>query len=189
VDLVAEGAAGVVFHDTEVIDQVVLFGTSDDVFELACASLSFLLLLDDIVGLQDVSTEVATNGPGINVFELFVIDTRRLSHGSGGEERIDLFDGSSCLWAGFGHARKLESVLNGLAHFSRVATFGDFGVVGTSQESIGFAAIGQPEIHNGNLGCSHALCHKVDIDRIFDVLFFKTLGFSEGSGVVLGEDV
>jgi len=138
VNLVVEGAAGVIFDNTEVIVRVVWLGVSDQVLEFLGASLLGFLLSDEVVrGRQSA-------GRCLLLFLYFIVGARTL-------------------------ARKLESVLNGLAYLFGVATLGDFGIIGIKQPSIGDFTVLHPDIDDGNLSVFHALSGKLNGNHIIDI--------------------
>lgn len=163
VDLVVVGAAGVVFDDTEVIFRVVGLGHSGEGLEFSGAALLGLPIE------HHVGDKMAVSNKGIWGF---------------------LCDCHSALfrWAGV-NARNLEGVLDCLTFLASVATLGNFRVVRVVEEGRRVrGTIRDPDVHNGNLCMAHALSDKIDGDQVFDVLFFKTLGLPEGSGMILGKN-
>mmetsp|Transcript_2434 Transcript_2434/g.5822 ORF Transcript_2434/g.5822 Transcript_2434/m.5822 type:complete len:314 (+) Transcript_2434:195-1136(+) len=91
--------------------------------------------------------------------------------------------------AGFGHTRKLEGVLNGLAFLAGVATLGDLGIVGRLQKGIfQVAAVAHPDVDNGKFGVSNTLSNEIDRNNVLDILFFETFALPKGSGLILSVD-
>jgi len=158
VDLVVVNTAGVVLHDTEVFVRFIVFGVADLFLELLDAALLGLALADDLV---EVAAAV------------------------GWGSLLGDFGAVLGTWV---NAGKLEGVLDGLALFAGVATFGDFGVVTDIEEGVGDLTVSDPDIDDRDLGVLHALGHEVGVDDSLDVVLAKTLGLSERSGVVLSED-
>jgi len=69
-----------------------------------------------------------------------------------------------------------------------MATLGDFRIVSIGQKGgVACLAFRDPDVHDRNLCVAHALGGEIDlIVKVWGIL--ETLGFSERSGVVLGED-
>lgn len=198
VDLVAVGTAGIIFYDAEMFLVFVVFGL--DRFVVAGFGLEFFGASVH-VALLDVGSEVATLATDSTVVagavvvrtsELTALNWRRFRFVVLGDFRADdRHLGDIAVVGTRRNARQLESVLNGFALVTGVATFGDLGVIFLDQERRQLVvAIGDPNVDDRNACVMHAGGEEFDFDMriLFDVFFLQTFRFTEVSRVVFGED-
>jgi len=92
-------------------------------------------------------------------------------------------------WAGI-DTWKFKGVLDDLTVFGGMAALGYFSVIIVTEVNwVLCFTFHYPNIHDGNFNSMHAGCHECEGVVCCKILLVETLCLSEGSGVVLGDDV